>query len=811
MAPITSFIFRWSLLALLSSHLVSAQKYTISGVVSERSTGEKIIGANLYDSLTFKGTITNNFGFYSLSLPGGQVHMVISFIGYGSQHHHFRLHKDTVIHVALEPVLQIAEVTITADKGKNMVNSSQMGNVTIPVEQIKSLPVILGEVDILKTLQLMPGIKAGNEGTSGIYVRGGGPDQNLFLLDGVPVYNVNHLFGFLSVFNADAIQNISVYKGGFPARYGGRLSSVIDIRMKDGNMKEMHGEASIGLIASKVSVEGPIKKDRASFIISFRRTYFDLFLNPMQKLINDHMKSGYFFYDLNAKINYQLSERSRVFLSVYSGRDKAYAEEEHEWENPEKTLKTLYKMDYSIYWGNITTALRWNYLISNKMFANTTLSYSRYQFDISQLNEQATRPEEQPDDYRFSGRYFSGINDMAFKFDIDYIPTPIHYIRSGVNYTYHTFHPGVTVQQMKSKEMDLDIDTTLGDRDIYSHEAYVYLEDDLSITPRLKANIGLHYSNVFVKSAFYHSLQPRISSRYLLNDNWSVKASYVRMTQYIHLLTNTTIGLPTDLWLPVTNRVKPQQSDQLALGSAVSLPKDFSLNLEAYYKTMHHIIEYREGASFFNQQTGWEEKIAEGKGWSYGIETLLEKNAGKTRGWLGYTLSWTSRQVDEVNFGMTFPYRYDRRHDVSIAVTHFLNQRIDLGFIWVYGTGRAITLAQQKYPSLLMFDNGNLVDGNQNLVYYGSYGSPIVEHYESRNGFREPAYHRLDISANFHKKTKWGERIFSLGVYNLYNRQNPFFLYYGYKYSISSSSDNIYLLQRSFYTIMPSIRYSIKF
>lgn len=804
-------LFRLSLFVFISVQITNAQKYTISGFISEKTTGEKIIGVNIYDSLTFKGTITNNFGFYSLSLTKGNVNIICSFIGYGQQNSIFNLTRDTIINIELTPVLEIEEVTITADKGKNMVNSSQMGNMSIPVQQVKSLPVILGEVDILKTLQLMPGIKAGNEGTSGIYVRGGGPDQNLFLLDGVPVYNINHLFGFFSVFNTDAIQNISVYKGGFPARYGGRLSSVIDIRMKDGNMKKFQGEGSIGLIASKVSLEGPIVKDKASFIVSFRRTYFDMFLNPIQKLINDNMKSGYYFYDLNAKINYQLSEKSRVYLSIYSGLDKAYSKEKHEWSNYDRTLKTYYNNDNSIVWGNITTALRWNYMISNKMFANTALTYSRYLFDISQVNEKNTKPLVQSDDYNFFSRYFSGINDMALKFDLDFIPSPVHYIRSGFNYIYHTFHPGISVQRMKGEQLAREIDTTFGNTDIYAHETFIYLEDDITISSRLKANLGIHYSNVFVKSAFYQSLQPRFSARYLLTNNWSVKASYVRMVQYINLLTNTTIGLPTDLWLPVTDRVKPQKSDQYAVGTAFNLPKDFSLNIETYYKTMQNIIEYKEGASFFNQKTGWEDKVASGNGWSYGTEVLIEKNAGKTTGWIGYTLSWTTRQIDEVNFGKSFPYRYDRRHDISIAVTQLINKRVDLGFTWVYGTGRAVTLAQQKYPSLLQFYNSYPSYSTDGYIYYMPYENSIIEHYESRNGFREPAYHRLDFSANFHKKVKWGERTFSFGIYNVYNRQNPFFLYYGHKYSISSSSDNIYLLQRSFYTIMPSIRWSLKF
>ncbi len=793
-----------------------AQRYTISGIISEKSSGEKIIGANVYDSLTFKGTITNNFGFYSLSLVKGEVNMICSFIGYSNQINRFYLARDTIINIELQSVIELEEVVITADKGKNMVNSSQMGNVSIPMKQAKALPVILGEVDILKTIQLMPGIKSGTEGTSGIYVRGGGPDQNLFLLDGVPVYNISHLFGFFSVFNADAIQNVSVLKGGFPARYGGRLSSVVDIRMKDGNMKKIQGEGSIGLISSKLSLEGPVIKDRASFIISFRRTYFDLFLNPIQKLINDNVKSGYYFYDVNAKINFKLSEKSRIHLSVYNGLDKAYSKEKYEWDIDNTNLRTSYASNSAIYWGNITTALRWNYQISNKLFSNTTLTYSRYKFDINQLNEEVTKPIAQESDYMYKNEYFSGINDLGYKYDLDFIPNPSHYIRAGISYTYHTFHPGISVEKAKNEELSLDVDTTIGNKDIFAHESFAYIEDDMVISPKFKVNLGLHYSNVFVKAANYHSLQPRISARYLVTPNLSIKASYIRMVQFINLLTNTTIGLPTDLWLPVTDRVKPQRSDQVALGAAFSLSEKYSFNFESYYKSMENIIEYKEGASFFNQQTGWEDKIAPGRGWSYGFETLIEKNSGKTQGWIGYTLAWTYRQIDEVNFGKAFPYRYDRRHDISIAITHRINDKTDLGVTWVYGTGRAVTLAKQKYPSLLGY-----YPASSGIPYYPQGGvysvnnypgeQENIEHYESRNGFREPAYHRLDISVNFHKKIRWGERIFSIGLYNAYNRQNPFYLYYGYKYSMGGGNQNLYLLQRSMYTIIPSIRYSIKF
>ena len=625
MQPIRPILLRIIPLLFLSFNSVFAQKFTISGIISEKSGGEKIIGANIYDSLSFKGTVTNNYGFYSLSLDKGEIHLICSFIGYQLYNHQFKLVGDTSINITLTPALEIEEVTITAEQIKNNVNSTQMGIMSIPVQQVKSLPVILGEVDILKTLQLMPGIKAGNEGTSGIYVRGGGPDQNLFLLDGVPVYNINHLFGFFSVFNADAIQNISVYKGGFPARYGGRLSSVIDIRMKDGNIKKFQGEASIGLISSKLSLEGPIIKDKASFIISFRRTYFDLFLNPIQKLINDNTKSGYYFYDVNGKINYRLSVKSRIYLSIYSGLDKAYSKEKHEWGNYDQTLKTFHNSDNSIFWGNITAALKWNYMVSKKIFTNTTLTYTRYQFDIVQQNEQFSEPVPQTTDFNYSSRYFSGINDLALNFDLDFVPSPSQYIRGGFNYTYHTFHPGISVQKIKSEELEQDIDTTYGNSNIYAHETFVFFEDDVTITEKLKGNIGLHYSNVYVKNAFYQSLQPRLSLRFLINSDCSIKASYVRMVQYINLLTNTTIGLPTDLWLPVTNRIKPQKSDQYSIGTTMSLFKHLNLNIEGYYKTMQNIIEYKEGASFFDQGGNWEDRITSGKGWSYGVETLIEK------------------------------------------------------------------------------------------------------------------------------------------------------------------------------------------
>lgn len=803
--------FFFSIPFLFSFH-VTAQRYTISGTVSMKSNGEKMLGANIFDTLSLKGTTSNNFGFYSISLNAGKTVLVYSFIGCNSQLIAFNLTRDTVIHVELETSLELEEVVITADKAKSNVSGTQMGLVSIPAKQAKLLPVILGEVDILKTLQLMPGIKSGTEGSSGIYVRGGGPDQNLFLLDGVPVYNINHLFGFFSVFNSDAIQSISVLKGGFPARYGGRLSSVVDIRMKEGNTKKIQGSGSVGLISSRLSLEGPLIKNRSSFIVSYRRTYFDLFTRPLMKLINNNSKSGYYFYDLNAKINHQFNEKNKIFLSVYSGLDKAYMKEKYEhqidYNNTRRTL--ISKNENSIYWGNITTALRWNLLLSNKLFANTTLTYSRYQFDINQFSELKTKPDSSENDYSRKWNYFSGINDIGAKIDFDFIPSPSHYIRMGINYTHHTFHPGVSISSIKSSNITMNVDTTIGNKDIYTNETFLYFEDDIVLGSRLKANIGFQYSNLFYKSGFYHSFQPRISTRLLITPDFSIKASYVKMTQYINLLTNTTIGLPTDLWLPVTDRIKPQKSDQVSAGTVFRLFENLSLNVESYYKWMNNIIEYKEGASFFSESE-WEDKVTSGKGWSYGFETLLEKNEGKTQGWIGYTLAWTNRKIEDVNFGRTFPYRYDRRHDVSIALIQKISQNVTLGATWVYGTGRAVTLAEQKYPSLLELYRENILGPNQ--YYYGD-EPQLIEHYRSRNGFREPAYHRLDLNLTFVKKKSWGERSVSIGLYNAYNRKNPFYLYYGTKNGIGmtdAQNGNIYLLQRSFYTVMPSIHYTLSF
>lgn len=772
---------------------VFSQKYTISGYVEDAATGEKLINAGIFDASTMKGTISNTYGFFSLTLPQGPVKFTVSFVGYGNFQQEIELNKDITMNIKLSPTITLNEVVVVDSKSKEKVESTQMSAVEIPIKEIKKLPVLLGEVDVLKIVQLMPGVQSGSEGTSGLYVRGGGPDQNLILLDGVPVYNADHLFGFFSVFNADAVSSVTLIKGGFPARYSGRLSSVLDIRMKEGNKKEIKGEGSVGIVSSKLSLEGPIISDKTSFIVSGRRTYIDILSRPFIKMAakDNNLTAGYYFYDLNAKLNHTFSDKSKLYLSAYMGNDKAYSRSKYKFIDDDVNYEEIDK--FKLAWGNITTALRWNYQLNKKLFSNTTLTYSKYRFLIGFNTEELRNDNGIITRTIFDMNYTSGINDVAAKVDFDYLPDPNHYIRFGASNTYHTFTPGITGYEYSSGSAGESIDTSFGSNRVYGNEVQAYVEDDLRIGARLKINAGVNYSGFNVRDTFYHSFQPRLSARYLLTEDISVKAAYSQMNQFIHLLTNSGIGLPTDLWLPVTDSILPMVSHQVAVGGVYAINRNLDVSVEGFYKTMENLIEYKEGTSFFGSNSNWEDKVEMGRGWSYGLEVLLQKNLGNTTGWIGYTLSWSKRQFDNLNFGEMFPYRYDRRHDISIAITHKINDKIDLGLTWVYGTGNAITLGYEKYVSMFDLANGS------------GYFDPI-EHIASRNNYRMPSYHRLDLGVNITNETKWGFSTWSFGLYNAYNRKNPFYLYFG-----SDDNDHRVLKQVSLFPVIPSINYSFRF
>ncbi len=767
--------------------------------MSDNESGEKLINANVYNPLDFKGAVTNPYGFYSLTLPQGKYTIKYSYVGYTPQEITIELNADKTINIDLSTAKLIEEVTVIGTGVEDKLQSTQMSRDVINMETVKTLPAFMGEADVIKTLQLLPGVQSGTEGSSGLYVRGGGPDQNLILLDGVPVYNANHLFGFFSVFNPDAIKNVTLYKGGFPARYGGRLSSVVDVRMKEGNEKEFHGGYQIGLISSKLFLEGPIIKDKTAFSFSARRTYADLLMRPFQNKKKGIF--GYYFYDLNAKVNHKFSDKSRLFLSAYTGKDKAYYFNEqtymsNDYTEPSNTTKSKDINESDLYWQNLTTSLRWNYIFNNKLFSNTTLIYSNYNFNIGEDNK--TYKDSELTDQN-SYLYSSGINDIGLKVDFDYYPIQNHNVKFGGKYLYHTFNPGIETSKFKFEEEKNTDNIEIGENKKYAHEAYAFIEDEIALFSNLKLNAGLHYSTFNVNSTSYSSLEPRVSARYLISDKLTAKAAYSKMQQYLHLLSNSTIGLPTDLWLPTTEKVKPQASEQYAAGLFYSPKGKFTISAEGFYKTMDNLIEYKPGASFFSSSESWENKIYAGEGRSYGLELLARKEVGKTTGWIGYTWSKTerlfNRENNVLNYGNWYPARYDRRHDISIVLTHKPSDRIDFGVTWVYSTGNALTLAGNRIQTL---------ETNSNTNYWYS---STVDYFEERNNYRMPAYHRLDFGINFHKQKKRGIRTWNISIYNVYNRKNPFFL----DTTTNKETNSLTLKQISLFPILPSISYSYKF
>ncbi len=763
-------------LLLLFALMVFAQEktFTIHGYIEDAASGEKLIGANIHEPGLRLGASTNRYGHYSFTLPAGNHKIIISYIGYDSELREIMLDRDRELNIKLrQSLLRGDSIVVVADAMDRTGEQTAMSVIRIPVEKIKFLPALAGEVDLLKTIQLLPGVQSGSEGTSGIYVRGGGPDQNLIIIDDAPVYNAMHLFGFLSVFNTDAIKNVTLTKGGFPARYGGRLSSVVDIRMRDGNMKEFKGTATIGLIASRATWEGPLLDGKTSFIISGRRTYFDLLTRPLLKAGNEG-DFGYYFYDFNAKVNHIFSATDRVYFSVYNGDDRFFSEYDRD--------------SFDMGWGNLITTLRWNHVFNSKLFSNTTLLYSRYVFDINS--------DFQSGGESFSSRYYSGVRDVGLKADFDYVPTPRHYIRFGMNYTGHLFSPGAFTFKSESNG-ERQSGRLTDDGDISAGEAILYFEDEMKLSPVFSLNAGIHASLFRVGEKNYYSAQPRLSLRYAFRPEWSVKSSFVMMNQYIHLLSNSGVGLPTDLWLPATRRVPQQTAWQTALGLTHSMTDlGLELSFEGYYKKMDNLIEYKEGASFAGFQGSWEDKVERGGGESYGMEFFVEKKIGATSGWLGYTLSWSNRTFPGLNDGKTFPYRYDRRHDISLTVSHKFNSRWDMGLTWIYGTGNAITLPIGTF---------NLP--NPDINHMPSVYSVDAREYTSRNGYRMPAYHRLDLSFSYHTS---GNSIWTFSAYNAYNRQNTYFIFF------NSDYDGSRLIKRearqfSIFPIIPSINYSFTF
>jgi hypothetical protein len=783
-------IFIFVFVFLMAGLTLSAQKkYTISGYIKDSLNGETLIGASIAVQGQTKGINSNLYGFYSITLDEGKYILICTFIGYRIKAVSIDLKSDTRINFDVLPKSYLAqEVVVSAKKRDANVKNAQMGKFTLPIEQIRSIPAFLGEVDLLKTIQFLPGVRNAGEGSAGIYVRGGGPDQNLILLDDAPVYNTGHLFGFFSIFNADAIKNVTLIKGGMPAQYGGRLSSVLDVSMKEGNNQKFQVDAGIGIIASRLSVQGPLKKNKSSFIVSGRRTYIDALTKPFIKSGSQFKGSGYYFYDLNAKVNYIFSEKDRLYLSGYFGRDV------FDYVNNKQSLK------FNIPWGNSTGTLRWNHVFNNKLFGNTTAVYNDYNFSFNAAQND------------FELKLSSGIRDLSLKQDFDLYPYTGHKLKFGGIYTYHKFTPSVI-----SGKQDSTVFKPNNAQIKYAHEAALYIQDDWEINDKIKIHAGLRYSwfqqtgpykiyqtddngnrtdsTVFGRGKAvktYGGLEPRFTIRYALDDETSIKGSVTRNLQYIHLVSNAGTTLPTDIWVPSTYKVKPQVSWLYAAGLFKNFKDNmYETSVEVYYKQMQNQIEYKEGF-VPSSLDDTENSFVFGKGWSYGAEFFINKTKGRLTGWIGYTLSWTWRKFPDLNFGEKYPAKYDRRNDMSVVAIYELNKKWKLSASFVFGTGNSATLPQRFY-----------------IV-----GGILTQEYSRINEYRLPSYHRLDFSAIMtpkkNIKRKWkSEWVFS--VYNAYNRRNPYFIYFNQTGSPFNGTLEIQAKQVSLFPVIPAITWNVKF
>jgi len=760
-----------------SLHSIAQSQYTVNGTIRDKKSGEVLIGASVYlQGVPRSGITSNSYGFYSISAAPGNYTLIISFSGYQPDTLKIALTKNILLPVELNTGSdQLAEVVVSAQKRNENVARPLMGVQKLTTREIQNVPVLFGEKDVLKTIQLLPGIQSAGDGNSGFFVRGGGADQNLILLDEATVYNPSHLLGFFSTFNSDAIKDITVYKGGMPAEYGGRLSSVIDIKMNDGNNKDYHFGGGIGLISTRLNAEGPIVKDRGSFSISARRTYADVFLKlSRDSSVNDN---SLYFYDLNIKGNYKIDENNRVYLSGYFGRDNL-------------GFGNTFGIDY----GNATGTARWNHTFNSRLFSNTSIIYSNYSYRI--------KINSNNNDINIT----SNIRDLDLKEDLQCYVNADNKINFGFSAIHHTISPGVISASNTSSYNSLHL------QDKYSLENAAYISHEWSPGDKIHFNYGLratsfsvlgpgqfytydslgntidsaHYNGgSFVKT--YFNLEPRFSTSLQVNEASSFKLAYNRNVQVLHLLSNSTSANPTDLWLPSSNNVKPGLADQLSIGYYRNFRDNrYEFSAETYYKKLQNQIDYRNGAQLIANENV-ESQLVFGKGRAYGLELFFKKKVGKLTGWISYTLSRTELKIDGVNNSNWYPARQDRTHDISIVGIYQAGKKWTLSATWVYYTGNAVTFPSGKYQ----------VDG-QTAFYY-----------TERNGYRMPAYHRMDVAATLQgKKTKKFESSWTFSVYNLYGRENAYSIVFQ---NDPNDPEKTQALQYALFRFIPSVTYNFKF
>ena len=763
--------------------LMAQQTYTLSGYMSNQVTGQRLIGANVYVDAEEEGTVTNKYGFYSLSLPADTYNVRYSYVGFQTRTVRVVLDEDQKQNINLTPgTISTEAVEIQGERPDNNIQSVDVGTEKLDIQTVEKIPALLGEADVLKTLRLLPGVQSSGEGSSGFRVRGGSASQNLVLMDNATVYNTGHLFGFFSVFNSNAIKNVELMKGGIPAKYGGRISSVVDITMEEGNMNSYEAEGGIGLISSDITVEGPIDSGRSSFLFSARRTYIDLLT---QAFGEDTQLEGnsYFFYDLNGKINYRISNKDRLFVSGYWGRDK--------FEFSGNTSD----FDISIPWGNKLGTVRWNHLFNDKLFMNVTATYNAYDFEVnvSQTN--------------LNAKLFSGIEDYGFKTEFTWFPSPNHTVDFGVDYTYHTFTPSsVSGGSDSGSQFSTD---QVGQK--FAHEGALFIQDEVDFSPQLRVNAGLRVSffqqmgpyrqfedGQLVKTydkgeavSFYKGFEPRIRARYKLSPTSSIKASFMRTRQYVHRVSNSASTLPNDIWVPSTANVQPEKANQGSVGYFRNFNNNmFEASMELYYRKMDNLIEFGNG---YTPEIGrqLERDFVYGAGESFGAEFYLKKRKGALTGWISYTLSKTTRFFSDLQTSV-FPSPYDRRHDLSVVGSYRLNNRWSFSATFVYGTGAPTTIPTRRF----------LAEGTVHNVY------------SKRNGYRLEDYHRLDLSAtirakNYQQKEFKSEWIFS--IYNVYNHKNPFFIFFENKGNLLSGNFRSKAKKVALFPIIPSVKWNFHF
>ena len=780
MAQKKSFFLLFILFLPLALFAQSKHNFSVSGTVKDKTTGETLTGATIgFLEHPGLGVVTNSYGFYSITIPEGKYSMVISYSGYAVDTVVLDLKENTVLNRMMSSSNnQLQQVVVTSNRKSTNILKTPPGVQHLSMEDIKDIPVLLGEKDVLKTMQLLPGIKSAGDGKSGFFVRGGGADQNLLLLDEAPVYNASHLLGFFSVFNSDAIKDITVYKGGMPANYGGRLASVEDIKMKDGNDQQFHASGGLGLIASRLNLEGPIVKDKGSFMISARRTYADLFT----KLASDTntKKTKLYFYDINLKANYKLNEDNRVFLSGYFGKDVMQ-------------IKS-FSSDNGLNWDNATATLRWNHIFNRKLFSNTSLIYSKYNYNALILNNTN------------NVNVTSSINDYQFKQDLNYYVNPRNKLDIGFDLAYHITQPGQAVASASSNFNNVVLQKK------YALESAIYASHEWTVTPKLKITYGMRLTaltvlgadsvftydkggNILTRTWYasgkvvktYLNPEPRFAASYQLDDISSIKMSYDRTVQNIHLLNNSTSSSPTNVYLPTSNIVQPEIADQVSAGYYRNFHnRQYEFSSEIYYKWMQNQIDYKDGANLIGNNNV-EADLLFGKGRGYGWENYIKKKTGRLTGWISYTLSRTERQIAGINNGNWYSATQDQTHNISIVGIYKASKKWTLSGTWAYNTGNAVTWPSAKFP----------VDGAP--VYY----------YSSRNGNRLPAYHRLDLGATLlAKKTARWESSWNFSIYNAYGQSNP--------YSISFQKDpnnpmKTQVQQTTLFKMVPSVTYNFKF